>query len=236
MNKINAETAKLAGLQIDLLEKLREGLVTLEQLEKFNLLSLEERERIFGSNTDPWLSEKRKIEKFYKKFFNRTIDWSVFSLPKKTDRMNRLEVSFADLTEDQIFSAYAKKIGENSVWKYYESISKAIESQQERPAGDYAFCHVGGEEPDLLGKSYDDGIEAVTTFMVPKEGLVAAFRFRVETGKMYDVVGLTRFAALDGGGDAMFMFRDGSGRFIISSDFRDFRNPQCGLRQVVLLS
>jgi len=42
---IGAETAKLAGLQIDLLQKIRSGQMTVSQLEWFNGLSLEVRNR-----------------------------------------------------------------------------------------------------------------------------------------------------------------------------------------------
>ncbi len=191
-------------------------------------------QRILGLKIDPWVEEKRRIEKFYRKFFGREVDWSKLSVPAKQDGMNRLEVVFSDITEDVAFATYAKKFGANAVWNYYDSITGSIASQQERPTGDYAFCHVGGAEPDMLGKSYDDGINAGTKFMTPKEGIIAALRHRVETRNrnMYDVVGLTRFSALDSDGYAMRMFRSNDGRFNISGDYRDGRDPIYGLRQV----
>lgn len=45
---IGAEAAKLAGLQIDQLTKLRVGEMTLDQIERFNNLSMEERGARFG--------------------------------------------------------------------------------------------------------------------------------------------------------------------------------------------
>jgi len=42
---IGVDAAKLAGLQIDMLQKLRNGQMTIEQLEWFNHLSLKEREQ-----------------------------------------------------------------------------------------------------------------------------------------------------------------------------------------------
>jgi hypothetical protein len=187
---------------------------------------------ILGVVVDEWTEEKKRIERFYKKFFNRVVDWSVITLPAKKDGMNRLEVVFSDITEDAIFAAYAKKFSVNAVWKYYGSITDSIAEQQARPTGAYAFCHVGGDEADMLGKSYDDGINAGVKFMTPKEGLIAAFRYRIETSKMYDVKGLTRFSALGTGGCALYMDRDGDGQFRVSSGNRDCRHPGSGLRQV----
>ena len=189
-------------------------------------------EEIFGIKADQWTEEKRRIEKFYKKFFDRTIDWSKISLPTKKEGMNKLEVIFSDITEDEIYNAYAKQFGKDSVWKYCDKIAKMIQIQQERPDGDYAICHVGGDEPDMLGKSYDDGVNARIKFMIPKEGIIAAFRYRTETGKMYDVKGITRFAALDDGGSAMGMRRNVDDQFYIDFDSRGSRNSGNGLRQV----
>jgi hypothetical protein len=50
---------------------------------------------VLGIKADQWAEEKRRIEKFYKKFFNRMIAWSTISLPVKTNGMNRLEVIFS---------------------------------------------------------------------------------------------------------------------------------------------
>lgn len=46
---IGGDAAKLAGLQIDTLQKVRSGQITLEQLEKFNNLSPDAREERFGN-------------------------------------------------------------------------------------------------------------------------------------------------------------------------------------------
>lgn len=189
-------------------------------------------EEILGVKADPWTEEKRRIEVFYKKFFSHTIDWLKFSLPVKNEKMNRLDFSFSDITEDQYFEAYAEKFGKDTVWKYYNSITKTIKEQQVRPIGNYAYCHVGGDEPDLLNKSYDNGINENIKFMIPKEGIISAFRYRIETGKMYDVKGLTKFAALDSDGNAMFMLRLGNGQFYVGYAARADHNPDHGLRQV----
>jgi hypothetical protein len=68
--------------------------------------------------------------------------------------------------------------------------------------------------------------------MIPIEGLMAAFRYRVETGKMMDEKGLTRFHALDSDGDAMCMC-EGNGWLNVNGDFRDSRDADYGPREVV---
>ncbi len=48
---IGADAAKLAGLQIDILQKVRNGQITLEHLEWFNKLNKVERDKLAGINT-----------------------------------------------------------------------------------------------------------------------------------------------------------------------------------------
>jgi len=179
-----------------------------------------------------WFEEKLKIEKFYKEYFNRTINWSLFSLPAKSDIFKKIEYIFADMTEDQILQTYAKKFGRDKMYLEWKSVTNAIQEQQSRPVGDRIFVHIGGLEPDLLNKSYDDGISEGIKFMIPKEGFIAAFRERTETGNMYDVVGLTRFAALGRDGYAMSMYGCTDGKFGVAGSNRVFRYPDYGLRQV----
>ncbi len=51
---IDASAAKLAGLQIDTLQKVRSGQITLGQWERFNNLSTDDREARFGAKpTNP---------------------------------------------------------------------------------------------------------------------------------------------------------------------------------------
>lgn len=58
---IDADAAKLAGLQIDMLQKLRNGHMTLGQLERFNKLSFDDREKLFGDGN---LTYQKPAEKF----------------------------------------------------------------------------------------------------------------------------------------------------------------------------
>ncbi|HUC88549.1 MAG TPA: hypothetical protein VMR49_00775 [Candidatus Paceibacterota bacterium] len=183
---------------------------------------------------DPWADQKKKIERFYKSIFNLTIDWSAVPLPTKVEGFDFLEYMAIKLTEDDIFNAYAKKFGKDAVWKYYDNIHKAIKEQQSRPNKNYIFCHRGGIEPDVehLNKSYDDFYQDGNSYMVPKEGLLSAFRYRFETGNMWDIKGVTRFHALDSDGRALYMSRDGFGRFCVGYGNRDYRNGALGPRQI----
>ena len=53
MDTIGADAAKLAGLQIDTLSKYRAGQLTLDQWERFNNLSIDDREARFGDWKKP---------------------------------------------------------------------------------------------------------------------------------------------------------------------------------------
>ena len=207
-----------------------------EESAEFNAIVEEVTARILQIKTDQWKREKEKIEKFYSECFGiKNIDWGKAPIPASDiSGMSVLEYVLAKLTEDQIFEAYAQKFGKDAVWKAYDSIRKAIKTQQDRPKGDYCILHRGGVEPDTehLNKSYGDFSGDGNKYMVPKEGMLAAFRYRFETGKMYDVKGATRFHALDSGGGAMRMCRVSDGRFNMDGGDRGYRSSDYGPRQV----
>lgn len=190
--------------------------------------------------SDLWLEERKKIETFYKKLFNLTVDWSRVSMPKpdKENGMNRIEYISGNITEDQALKVYANTFGENSVWVYpwmlYEkSIIELVKEKQARPTGDYVISHRGGNEPDVLDRSYNFGLNRMK-FMIPLEGIVAALRYRFETGRMMDVKGRTIFAALDFEGLAMTMeqSKDTGAKFSIGFCYPDAHYPVNGLRQI----
>lgn len=191
---------------------------------------------IFKIKRDLWKREKEKISKFYSDCFGITVDWSLVTIPQAKGNLNHLELILADLTEDDIFKAYSKKFGEGNVWKNYNSITGAInpDDQQRRPDGNYPILHKGGAEPDKehLNKSYDDFKNDGNKYMIVKEGMIAAFRYRYETGKMYDVKGVTRFHTLDSDGYVVHMCWDYDGGFGIDGDDRGYRYPDNGPRQV----
>lgn len=186
--------------------------------------------------TDIWEEQKQQISKFYLECLNITVDWVTVVIPAAAVDFKRLELILADLTEDEIFDAYAKKFGKDKVWKAYDSIRNAIKEQQDRPKGDYVLLHRGGLEPDTehLNKSYDDFFKDGNNYMVPKEGLIAAFRHRFETGNMLDVKGITRFHALDSDGYVMYMFGNTNGEFYMDWYDGGSRYADSGPRQLFL--
>ena len=190
--------------------------------------------KLLSITLDPWADQKKKIERFYKSIFNFTIDWSKIMLAEKIEGFDFLEYVLAKLAEDDIFNAYAKKFGKDAVWKYYDSIRKAIKEQQTRPSGNYSFSHRGGIEPDAehLNKSYDDIYQDGNDYMIPKEGLLSAFRYRFETGNMWDIKGVTRFHALDSDGNAMGMDCSGDDQFYVSYGNRGSRYSDGGPREI----
>lgn len=182
---------------------------------------------------DPWSDQKKKVERFYKSIFNFTIDWSKVKLPVKVAGFDYLEYVLPKLTEDDIFNAYAKKFGKDKVWKYCDNIHKAIKEQQSRPSENYTFSHRGGIEPDVehLNKGYDDFYQDGNNYMVPKEGLISAFRYRFETGNMWDIKGLTLFHSFVIG-NVLGMRYDVNGQFSVYHDNCDHRCPDFGPRQI----
>ena len=194
---------------------------------------------IFSIPIDPWVEEKRKISHFYKTCFTdpkwKNPNWEQVTIPEPEGNLKHPEFIFIEtMTEDDALDAYALRFGKDKVWKAWsEALVNVIDrtTVQPRPKQNYAGLHVGGDEPDLLGKSYDDGISENIIFMTPLEGIISAFRHRFETGKMYDVVGITRLSALDCNGYAMDMDRNTDGLFNVDSSNRDDQNPGIGLRQ-----
>src|SRR3972149_1942842 len=64
---------------------------------------------IFGINFDKWVREKEKISKFYEVCFGIKVDWKGIVIPTGPAEFNHLELILKELTEDQIYNAYAKK-------------------------------------------------------------------------------------------------------------------------------
>ena len=183
--------------------------------------------------------EKHRISEFYLECLNTKVDWTKISIPTGPKDFKRMELILAGLTEDQIFEAYVKKFGQDRVWKAYQSISESIDrtegGEPARPKGNYVILHRGGVEPDqeYLNKNYNDFEKDGNKYMIVKEGMITAFRYRFETGDMLDVKGVTRFHSLDADGDAMVMYRFNNDRLSIDRFSRVERYPFYGPRQVV---
>ena len=184
---------------------------------------------------DLWSEEKTKITNFYRTCFGDKwiLNWGEVKFPEVNGNIKRPEFIFPNMTEQEAFDAYADHFGKDKVWKAWNNITEAIkrESVQKRPTQNYIVLHIGGDEPDLLNYSYDDGIAKNIIFLTPLEGIIAAFRYRFETGKMYDVIRLTRLSALDQDGGAMSMCRGSDSGFHVGSNDRGSRHSDRGLRQ-----
>ena len=197
-------------------------------------------QRILWRNIDTWFEEKAKISHFYKTCFKdkkwKNPDWKRVMFPNGNNNMKRLEFIFFEMTEQEAFDAYSNYFGKDKAWKAWDDITKNInhETVQSRPKQNYAIFHVGGSEPDLLNKSYNDGISENIIFMTPLEGIISAFRYRFETDKMYDVIGLTRFSAIDCNGKAVYMCMNNNCKLAIGSFNCGNRYIHSGLRQVGL--
>lgn len=199
--------------------------------------------RVFEiKNTIPtnsiWARQIEKLTKFWQENFNHEIVWSELTFPNEKDGFNVLEYIPIGFTEDDIFEKYKQLFGADKTYCYYNTQSKtireSIDLQQLRPDGNRLLLHCGGDEPDAkhLNRSYNDFCSDNKNYMIPIEGIISAFRYRVETGKMMDVKGLTRFHALDSDGGAMSMCRNGNGEFCIDRYARDYRDSDRGPREV----
>lgn len=245
------ETQFALNIAQGVLDAIEEAEVSKSQMlswdqKELRLLSKKATQKFLGLVTPKkdglWFEEKAKISNFYRICFKKKSwipNWEKVTIPTIEGNLKRPEFIFGEMTVQGAFNAYADFFGKDKVWKAWnESLTKVIDttSVQPRPGGNYAILHVGGDEPDLPNKSYDDGVTSATIFMTPLEGIISVFRYRFETGEMYDVQGITRLSALDQGGYAMSMYRDIGGEFSVSGSNRGFRHPRYGLRQIVFLN
>lgn len=179
-----------------------------------------------------------RIDSFYSDCFLKKYkpNWSFVDFSSINLKFQKLEYVFSILNEDEILRAYKFRFGEDSVWNFWDTVSDKIDihTQQTRPNRDYMISHAGGLIPDVLGVNYDGAIRQNYKIMVPKEGIIAAFRFRHETGKMLDVNCFTRFAAplKIENNFVMSMGTDEYGRFRISRSLRSNFDPSYGVRLI----
>jgi len=101
---IDADAAKLAGLQIDTLQKVRSGQITLGQWERFNNLSTDDREARFGDwkKSEP-TAPAEPIEKFA-----LLVDLGIITVPDDYEHPTRL-TTFGEQNKKE-FIFYNKEI------------------------------------------------------------------------------------------------------------------------------
>jgi len=230
------------------LDAVEEARVTKSQMldwdqKELRLLSKRATKKFLGlvnaPKSDPWFLEKKKIERFYKSVFNLTIDWSTTTLPEYDKKRPRLEYVHKKFNCRRYITAYKKNFGENSVSSdnsYSQDPDRAIYEQQDRPEGNYCFAWKGSIEPDVehLNKSYEDFFSDGNKYMIPKEGIIVAFRERFETRGMLDIEGFTCFHALVFDNCALNMCRNGGGQFRVNSVVRGRCYSDSGPRQINL--
>ena len=139
---IEAETAILAGLQIDLLQKLRKGQITLNQWEKFNNLSSGDREKRFGDWKKP--SPAPSAEPTEK--FALLVDLGIITVPDDYDHATQLAsfkkknykkfYSYNDAITDQNFSNPSRilKPGDKLLVRAFKQIVPDTTTSEERMA------------------------------------------------------------------------------------------------------
>ncbi len=234
MSKSLKETSghKVAGLTIDIMSKWRKEEISTQQIENFLSMTFAEREEKFGRS--PWQVHINSNQKFYKEVFGLDIDITLSVPLSPVDFVGLLYIP--QMKGDLAVKAYRKIFGDTSVYDndYSKNIDTMIKEQQTRPDGPYWIRHRNSIEPDAehRNKSYNDFHKDGNNYMVPLEGILFALYYRWQTGQMIDVVGVTRFHALDTDGGVLGMIRNGDSQFRLVWHGRDSRFSDYGPRQV----
>ncbi len=180
---IGADAAKLAGLQMDLLNKLRKGKVTLEELELF----------LRGKN--PFEKPTDPLE-FWDRLCRRHFGTKLGSvnIPEKKvgqEEFSRLLIFPKGLTNNRGYNACAKLF---PCWRYADDLDKAVSDNERDPRnGAYAIWVRDGVEADEAhkNKSANDikraGIKTETLLEREVHELV----YFLETGKHLDIKNVT---------------------------------------------
>jgi hypothetical protein len=108
MATIGADAAKLAGLQVDLLTKVRKGSITLEELEMFNNLSPKARAERFGDFKKP----KSVLPAKPTDKFSLLVDLGTITVPDNYDHVTRL-ATFKKENEKKFYSYNSAITDEN---------------------------------------------------------------------------------------------------------------------------
>lgn len=157
----------------------------------------------------PLEKRKEELEKFYSNYFNLQFDLYKYFLDVQEGKkrgLGRFEFIPAVLSEDTILGVYEEIFGQGSVlWDCYPKgfLTRSIKKQEERPEGDYLISHYGNPLPNRLDQNFNQ-VKGISPFMIPKEGIIAAFRLQIEDCHI-DSLGSTYFHAVDSAGNMMRM-------------------------------
>lgn len=150
---------------------------------------------------------KKDIERFFFEVYGQTHDLSGMAFKEV---WAHFMVNPGNLSSDTIYNDGFRKLGISASKYISDSIdakrSGGKSAEQSRPAGLYAFGHVGGDEPDTvhLGRSYDQfSVDGKTYLTINEYMLVYQFmywKFKIRLDKK----GWTRTSNLDSDGKVMF--------------------------------
>ena len=115
------------------------------------------------------------------------------------------------------------------VWSYYKD--EELDLLCPPPKETITKIFKESIEPDLLNKSYNNGITEKINFMSARERIILELQYFKKTGKRLDIKGWTITSTLDSGGRAMRMGGDGNGEFHVRGGSRGNRDDSSGLRQ-----
>lgn len=206
---IDADTARLAGLQIDTLQKVRKQQVTLDQWQGFNNLSAKEREILFG---DP-----KRLKKILKEAFAPAVKTDVEVGQKSSDfnwvgvyNMLGMQDAFQDfefeekdnlwtvpvikgVTPSKILAVF-RNLGVN-VYSYYNDIDVSV-PKNDRDAnrdGSYAVSFKKNIEadPEFAGKSANDLARMEVKGITLLERLLLELAYFLQTNQHLDVQNVT---------------------------------------------
>jgi hypothetical protein len=176
----------LLGLLMDLLEKLRKGVITIEELKMFL-----RRENPFSEQGNPYKELLREWQKFYAKVFKIILDLSEIKIPAKPGEGWRLLIIADGMTPECLYSKCWELFG---VWRWTnDNLDKIVISNRTTKDGHYAIWvrdrqEADEEFKDLSANSLkNQNHESITL----EERLIFELKFFKETGKRLDVLNVT---------------------------------------------
>lgn len=191
---IGADAAKLAGLQVDLLKKMRDGKISLEDLGRFVRGELVVKE---SQNSLPSVARQKTVQQqlkewkdVYKKYFS--LELGEVQVSGQPSGFDRLIVAHGDLAREErplnwVYSVCAKHF---TCWRYTQDLDKSVtKNDREAKDGTYAIwvrdrVEADEENKNLSAKSLAEQKILGQTLL---ERLLHELKFWEETRKHLDV-------------------------------------------------
>ncbi|MDO8518164.1 MAG: hypothetical protein Q7S26_02640 [bacterium] len=178
-------------------------------------------------DTRPW-------QKFFKKYFSRTVDLSNLHIPTKLDYLCRAVVIVPELTNNDIFDACTKAFN-GTTWRYANDLN-TVRDIVVRPQGPHViwFRDVVEADADMANKSARDIATAGTNTTTLKERMLLELVYFDETGGHLDIQNWTLCAGSRIHGGSVPRCRWNVGKFFVSATV--VVNCYPGLRARVVVS